>query len=101
MRELQATVAGGIEELDSARPLHMSEEVSTRRVMREMRRFQLELNSRAPVQLEASSLRAWPKWIYPVAAAAAAIFIAPSGATSIVAPVRSIQNRPMPLATTR
>ena len=75
VRELQATVAGGIEELDSARPLHMSEEVSTRRVMREMRRFQLELNSRAPVQLEASSLRAWPKWIYPVAAAAAAIFI--------------------------
>ncbi len=75
VRELQATVAGGMEELDSARPLHMSEEVSTRRVMRELRRFQLELSSRAPVQLEASSLRAWPKWIYPLAAAAASIVI--------------------------
>jgi len=40
-----------------------------------MRRFQLELTSRSPAQLEASSLRSWPKWIYPVAAAAAAIFI--------------------------
>jgi len=75
IRELQATVAGGLEAMDSAGPLRMSEEASTRRVMREMRRFQLELNSRAPVQLEASSLRSWPKWIYPVAAAAAAIFI--------------------------
>src|SRR2546430_15052709 len=56
IRELQATVAGGIEELDSARPLHMSEEVSTRRGMREMRRVQLGLNSRAPVPLGARSL---------------------------------------------
>ena len=72
--ELQEEVAGGLAELDSARPLHMSEEISTRRVMREMRRFQLELNSRAPVQLEASSLRRWPRWIYPVGAAAAIIF---------------------------
>ena len=75
IQELQLAVAGGLAELDSARPLHMSEEISTRRVMRELRKYQLELNSRAPVQLEASSLRSWPKWIYPVAAAAAAIFI--------------------------
>jgi len=73
VRELQAAVAGGLEQMDVARPLHVSEEVSTRRVMREIRRFQLELSSRAPVQLEASSLRSWPKWVYPVGAAAAAI----------------------------
>src|SRR6266487_2440030 len=42
--------------------------------MREMRRFQLELTARAPMQLEASSVRAWPRWIYPMAAAAAIIF---------------------------
>jgi anti-sigma factor RsiW len=74
LRELQGEVAGGLAELDAATPLHMSEELSTRRVVREMRRFQLELKSRAPVQLEASSLRPWPRWIYPVAAAAAIIF---------------------------
>jgi hypothetical protein len=72
---LQTEVVGGLAELDSARPLHMSDELSTRRVMREMRRVQLQLASRAPVQLEASSLRHWPKWIYPIAAAAAAIII--------------------------
>src|SRR4051794_13626505 len=75
MKELQLEVAGRLSELDSARPLHMSDELSTRRVMREMRRLQLELTSRAPVQLEASSLRHWPKWIYPIAAVAAMIII--------------------------
>jgi len=38
-----------------------------------VRRFQLELNFRAPAHLEASSLRPWPRWIYPLAAAAAII----------------------------
>src|SRR5215208_4690825 len=74
LQALQSEVAGGLQELDSAAPLHMSYELSTRRVMREIRRFQLELNSRAPVQLEASTLRHWPRWIYPVGAAAAMIF---------------------------
>jgi hypothetical protein len=40
-----------------------------------MRRLQLELTSRAPVQLEASSFRAWPRWVYPLATAAAIIII--------------------------
>ena len=48
LRALQGEVVGGLEELD-ATPLRMSEEISTRRVMREMRRFQLELKSRSPV----------------------------------------------------
>jgi anti-sigma factor RsiW len=74
LQALNSEVAGGLEALDSAAPLHMSTELSTRRVMREVRRFQLELKSRAPALLEASSLRQWPRWIYPVAAAAAIIF---------------------------
>ena len=61
-------------ELDAGRPLRMSEDVSSRRVMREMRRFGLELKNRAPVQLEASTVRHWPRWIYPVGAVAAIIF---------------------------
>jgi anti-sigma factor RsiW len=75
LRALQAEVAGGLRDLDSAEPLHASDDFSTRRVVREMRRLQLELTSRAPVQLEASSLRVWPRWVYPVGAAAAVIFI--------------------------
>jgi hypothetical protein len=74
LTQLHEQVAGRMAELDGAQPLHMSEEASTRRVMREVRRVQLELTSRAPVQLEASSLRRWPRWIYPVGAAAAIIF---------------------------
>src|SRR4051812_15691630 len=74
LRDLQTQVVGQLDELDSANPLRMSEEISTRRVVREMRRFQLELKSRSPMQLEASSIRAWPRWIYPMAAAAAIIF---------------------------
>lgn len=74
LAELQSKVVGGLEDLDSATPLHMSDDISTRRVLREMRRFQLELKSRAPVQLEASTIRHWPTWIYPMAAAAAIIF---------------------------
>ena len=75
VRELQTEVVGVMQEWDAGKPLHISDEVSTRRVMREMRRLQLELTSRAPVQLEASSLRHWPKWIYPIAAVAATIVI--------------------------
>src|SRR3954447_3971073 len=62
LRSLHGQVMGGLEELDAATPLRMSEEISTRRVMRELRQFQLESKSRAPVQLEASSLRPWPRW---------------------------------------
>src|SRR6266446_2820954 len=50
LRELQSEMVERLSELDEATPLHMSDELSTRRVMREVRRFQLELNSRAPVQ---------------------------------------------------
>src|SRR5437016_3934230 len=71
---LQSEVIGRMSELDAGRPLRMSEDVSSRRVMREMRRFGLELKNRAPVQLEASTVRRWPRWIYPVGAAAAIIF---------------------------
>jgi hypothetical protein len=73
---LHEQVTMGLKELDAAHPLHMSEELSTRRVMRELRQFQLELTTRAPVQLEASTIRKWPRWVYPVAAAAAIIFMA-------------------------
>jgi anti-sigma factor RsiW len=75
VRALQERVAGQMAALDAASPLRMSEELSTRRVMKELRRFQLELTTRAPVELEASTLRKWPRWIYPVAAAAALIFM--------------------------
>jgi anti-sigma factor RsiW len=75
LRTLQSEVAEGLEALDAATPLRTSQEISTRRVVREMRRVQLELVTRAPMQLEASSFRAWPRWVYPVAAVAAMIII--------------------------
>ena len=75
VRTLETEVGGGLRKLDAVKPLHVSQERSCRRVMREMRRLQTELTSRAPAQLEGSSLRSWPRWIYPVAAAAAAIII--------------------------
>jgi anti-sigma factor RsiW len=74
LRDLQSEVLSSLHELDAASPLRMSDEISTRRVMREVRRFQLDLKSRAPVQLEASTVKRFPTWIYPVAAAAAIIF---------------------------
>jgi anti-sigma factor RsiW len=74
LRSLQGDVVGQLKELDAASPLRMSDDISARRVMREMRRFQLELKARAPMQLEASTVKPWPTWIYPVAAAAAIIF---------------------------
>jgi anti-sigma factor RsiW len=74
LRALQSEVVGGLEEMDAASPLRISDDISTRRVMREMRRFQLELKSRAPVHLEASTLRPWPRWVYPVGAVAAMFF---------------------------
>jgi anti-sigma factor RsiW len=73
LRSLQSRIDGQLEALDAAAPLRMSHEISTRRVMREMRRFQLELKSRSPMHLEPSSLHSWPRWIYPLAAAAAII----------------------------
>src|SRR5437773_7550485 len=75
LRALQSQVMGGLADLDSSTPLHASEEISTRRIMREMRRLKLEMDAKAPAQLEPSTLRTWPRWIYPLAAAAAIIFI--------------------------
>ena len=75
LRSLHSETVAQFQELDAASPLRMSDEISTRRVMREMRRFQLELKSRAPVQLEASTLRHPPRWIYPIGAVAAMIFL--------------------------
>jgi anti-sigma factor RsiW len=75
LRALQTQVVGGLDILESSTVLAASENLSTRRVMREMRRFQLELDSRAPAHLETGRHHAWPRWTYPLAAAAAIIFI--------------------------
>jgi anti-sigma factor RsiW len=75
LRLLHADVMGQLENLDTNAPLLTAADQSTRKVMREMRKHQLELNSRTPVRLESSSVREMPRWIYPVAAAAAIVFI--------------------------
>ncbi|MGE5607881.1 MAG: anti-sigma factor family protein [Bacillota bacterium] len=50
-----------------------AEDAAVRRVVREMRRYQLELMARpAEPSIER---RMWPRWVYPVGAAAALIFM--------------------------
>jgi len=72
---LHTEVVGGLDSLDSATELKASADISVRRVVREMRKHQLVLDSRAPAQFEPSTIRAIPRWVYPIAAAAALIFI--------------------------
>ncbi|HEX2972573.1 MAG TPA: hypothetical protein VHP11_09580 [Tepidisphaeraceae bacterium] len=50
-----------------------SEEAAIRRVVREMRRHQVELLTR-PIDLPAQTRR-WPRWAYSAAAAAAVVFM--------------------------
>jgi len=75
LRALHAEVMGGFDDLEAATELSTSPEVSIKRVVREMRRHQLEFAGRAPAAFEASSIRKLPRWAYSVAAAAAIVFI--------------------------
>src|SRR5258705_1384794 len=54
LRALQSQVMIGLADLDSSTSPHLSEERSARRVIREMRRLKLEMDSKGPAQLEAS-----------------------------------------------
>jgi hypothetical protein len=76
LRAIHGQVAGGLEELDAAMPLVTSADQSVRRVMREMRHHQLEIEIRPVAQLEGKLAKDWPRWVYGVISAAALIFIA-------------------------
>jgi anti-sigma factor RsiW len=75
LRAMQTQIMDGLADLDGSTELRASEDFSTRRIMREMRRLKLEMETQAPPQLEPSTLRSWPRWSYPAAAAAAVIFL--------------------------
>src|SRR5688572_27152108 len=57
LRALHGQVVGGLEDLDVAMPLTTSADQSVRRVMRDMRRHQLEIETRPPAELEKKTAR--------------------------------------------
>jgi len=74
MRELHAQVTGGLDQLDLVEAA-LPEEMVTRRVVREMRRHQLELSVRPQSSPQLRRWRSMPWWTYPLASAAAIVFI--------------------------
>lgn len=74
LRAANEATTAGLGRLDDAEPAG-ADESSIRRVMREMRRRQLELQARPAVVADEAPQRALPGWVYPIGAAAAAIFI--------------------------
>jgi len=103
LSELHDMVAGAMRELDNQdqdRP-----EQSIRRVVRQMRRHQLELAAQPAPIPEEHRRRHWPWWSYPMAAAAAAIFIliglwgigvlGPAERPSIVIPTAQVDDNTM------
>jgi hypothetical protein len=75
LRALHGKVVGGLQDLDAALPLTTSGDQSVRRVMRDMRRHQLEIETRPPAELEKKLYGDWPRWVKPLAAAAAIIIV--------------------------
>jgi hypothetical protein len=73
LRAAQTATMGALGRLDAAEPLTHDSEVVIRRVMRDLRRHRLVLAQ--PPAVASGRHAGWPWWLYPVAAAAAVLFI--------------------------
>jgi hypothetical protein len=75
LRQLEEQAFGALSMADVVDSRPAADEAHVRRVVRELRRQQVELAAR-PAPTTAPTLRRhWPRWAYPAAAVAAAIFI--------------------------
>jgi anti-sigma factor RsiW len=74
LQALHTRISSSLEELDGSTPLVTSADQSARRVMRELRRQQLEMEIRPASQLELPR-RQVPRVVYAVAAVAAIIIL--------------------------
>ena len=70
--DLQASVTGRLDDVEIAKPARV-DEAAVGRALREMRRYRLECAARPTVEVAVG--RRWPKWSYPIAAAAAVVFV--------------------------
>lgn len=74
LRQLQQGVMDHLDAGEARTHAAPGEEAAVRRVLREMRRHQVELMAR-PQPAPAASVRRWPAWSYGLASAAASIIV--------------------------
>jgi anti-sigma factor RsiW len=75
LRLTHEQVMAGLEQLDAADRHAQADDLSARRIAREMSRRQVELAARPAVVAPAWRRRSWPWWAYSAASAAAMVFI--------------------------